>query len=74
MSEIRGPIFTVRSLYYCPDCDHHWSEDWDCDCNGECPECETSDMVSVCCFDLGDDGEPDRKEMIGIYILDSSRG
>ncbi len=25
--------------YSCPDCDEHWEDEWDCQCDDECPEC-----------------------------------
>lgn len=28
-----------RNNYYCEDCDISWSDEWDCCCDDECPDC-----------------------------------
>lgn len=25
--------------YYCEDCDLDWTDEWDCQCDNECPNC-----------------------------------
>jgi hypothetical protein len=41
--------------YYCPDCDIHWSDVWDCLCDDKCPSCNCS--YSTASYEvLEDDG------------------
>jgi hypothetical protein len=28
--------------YHCEDCGIEWDDQWDCKCDDECPECNTS--------------------------------
>ena len=28
--------------YHCVDCNHEWSDEWDCQCDDECPDCGTA--------------------------------
>lgn len=39
-----GREFVVVSYY--AHCGILWTETWDCDCNGSCPVCGTSDIES----------------------------
>lgn len=31
--------------YKCPQCEHLWSDTWDCTCNDECPVCGLGDIM-----------------------------
>lgn len=31
--------------YKCPNCESEWTEEYDCACDSECPDCETGDIT-----------------------------
>jgi hypothetical protein len=32
---------TFRNHYWCEECDTHWTDEWSCQCDDECPTCGT---------------------------------
>ena len=32
-------------FYECPQCQIEWIDEWSCVCEGECPECGTTDIM-----------------------------
>lgn len=35
----KEPIKTMTNYYKCPDCGYEWEDDWDCNCDDDCPSC-----------------------------------
>lgn len=35
----KEPIKTMTNYYICPDCGYEWEDEWDCDCDDDCPAC-----------------------------------
>ena len=33
---------TYLNMYKCSDCNHSWSDEWNCMCDDRCPECNTA--------------------------------
>jgi rubrerythrin len=39
LHDIANPPRQVRNHYKCPRCSHEWHDEWDCECDDDCPAC-----------------------------------
>ncbi len=46
----------MRFLNYYVHCRTEWSDEWDCMCNDQCPECHTKDIEPYQSQEINDDG------------------
>ena len=46
----------MRFLNYYVHCGTEWTDEWDCMCNDQCPECHTKDIEPYQSQEIKDDG------------------
>jgi hypothetical protein len=46
----------MRFLNYYVHCRTKWTDEWDCMCNDQCPECQTKDIEPYQSLEINDDG------------------
>jgi hypothetical protein len=46
----------MRFLNYYVHCSTEWTDEWDCMCNDQCPECHTKDIEPYQSQEINDDG------------------
>ncbi len=47
MEELERTEMKWRNFYKCPDCGHEWRDDWDSQCDDDCPNCRTRHITPI---------------------------
>lgn len=43
----KEPSRLFKIKYCCPDCHHEWEEEYECACDSECPNCDTTNIEAL---------------------------
>jgi len=47
------------NYYHCGQCNHYWTDEWDCACNDECGICGTKDIEPYYYLEFDPEEYPD---------------
>lgn len=48
----------LENRYVCPRCGHEWNDEWDCECEDECPECRERGIAPVESVPIPEEPQP----------------
>lgn len=53
----KNPLFKFANMYVCTRCGLHWTDEWDCECDDDCPACGCRHISPYASDDLDEDGD-----------------